>query len=172
MSMEQAILELAAAMREQAAAQRESNEVQRATSAGYEKAVMAYGAAVTQGGAGQDPIDTKAAELAEATATRAAAAKTAAAKDAAKNKAGDAELAQAVQKVEDDAKAEKAGATAGDAVQLDYAKDVRPVLLAAIKKAGKDEVQKLIGTFGVDKADKVPADKLGKLLDEAQKLAA
>lgn len=110
-----------------------------------------------------------------------------------KSAAKDAELEQAVQKVEKAATAGKpkakaetgaekakpaeqsdsgAGSSDDAAPALDYAKDVRPVLLAAIKKAGKDQVQALINGFGVDKADKVDPAKYGELLAGAQKLAA
>ena len=92
----------------------------------------------------------------------------------------DAEIEHAVQKVEDEAKAERkeaednqAGPTgADDITPLDYAKDVRPVLLAAIKKSGKDTVAAMLQTFGVDKADKLTADQLPAALAAAQKLAA
>lgn len=98
----------------------------------------------------------------------------------------DAELEQAVQKVEEensrhaerDEKAQKEEAAEQEAekqnapADLDYAKDVRPVLLAAIKKSGKDAVAAMLATFGVDKADKLTAEQLPGALAEAQKLAA
>lgn len=118
----------------------------------------------------------------------------------------DAELEQAVSKVEDDAtltrsipreeieaavaeaerkqraadaaemdrinKAKGDQGGAEQAPELDYAKDVRPVLLAVIKKVGKEKVAEIVKAFGVEKADQVPADKLAALLEQAQKLAA
>jgi hypothetical protein len=65
-----------------------------------------------------------------------------------------------------------AGAPSDDQPALDYVKDIRPTLLAAIKKAGKEKVEAMIKTFGVDKADKVDPAKYGELLAGAHKLAA
>lgn len=173
MSMENAILEHAAAL---------NNLAESIRSA------MSGGATIPVELEMTTTIDGKAAELAEATEKRAAAARELTAKDAQQNaakgatkehaaadniageKARDAELEQAVGKIESTV-AEKAQAEL-ESYTLDYAKDVRPVLLAAIKKAGKDKVQALIATFGVDKADKVDPAKHGELLAGAQKLAA
>lgn len=55
---------------------------------------------------------------------------------------------------------------------LNYDKDVKPVLMAAIKKVGRDKVQALIASYGVEKADKIPQDKLADVLGKAQKLVA
>jgi regulator of protease activity HflC (stomatin/prohibitin superfamily) len=142
----------------------------------------------------KDIINTKAAELAAATAERAKLAQT--------KQVEDAELEQAVKKVEADAtatraltKEEKAAAAKAkkdaeaaasaassetdgadssddDGAVLDYVKDVRPVLLAAIKKSGKETVAEMVKTFGVDKADKIDPAKYGELLAKAEKLAA
>lgn len=82
-------------------------------------------------------------------------------------------LEQAVADAKAEEKRNKAEVDKANApADLDYNKDVKPALLTAIKKAGKAKVADLIATFGVDKADKVPAEKLGELLAGAQKLAA
>lgn len=59
-----------------------------------------------------------------------------------------------------------------DQAELDYAKDVRPVLLAAIKKGKRAEIEAHLAKAGVKKADELPAENLPALLDLAQKLAA
>lgn len=53
---------------------------------------------------------------------------------------------------------------------LDYNKDVKPVLLAAIKRVGKEKVAEAIKTFGVDKADKVDPSDYAALVDAANAL--
>jgi hypothetical protein len=94
----------------------------------------------------------------------------------------DAELDKAVEKVEAAAQAEKGAETtagssetggadsSGDAAPLDYNKDVKPALLAAIKKAGKEKVQALIKTYGVDKADQIDPAQFTDLLAKAKAL--
>lgn len=96
----------------------------------------------------------------------------------------DVELEQAAQKVEADAKIEEENSRhaerdeqaqkeeAAELAVLVYEKDVRPVLLAAIKKAGKDKVAEMLARYGVDKADKLKPEQLPAVLAEAQKLAA
>lgn len=194
MSMEDAIFDFAGAVRELSAAIKEmnagrTNALTLPTPLGGTLAAQAAAVAAS-------PV---AAQAVAATAeketekARAAAMKL----DGEKNQATlNAELEQAVSKVEDDAKkltptadtaTAQAGstetATSGDAAApsdddsvsgepLDYVKDVRPVLLAAIKKAGKEVVAAMIGKFGVDKADKLTPEQLPAVLIEAQKLAA
>lgn len=162
MSMEQAILELAAAMREQAAAQRESNEVQRETAAGYERAVTAYGKTFNEVSAA-DPVQDKAAELAEARTERVAATKEAAAQDAKANEKPaevkpDAELDKAVEQVEQAA--------------LDYKKDVYPVLLQVSKTKGKEALRKLLDQFGAKTGDALKADDFAAILAAGNELLA
>lgn len=179
MSMENAILELAASLRYLA----DSNRRDLAGSAVLIQASEKVTDALVQD---------KAAELADATAQRAAAARDAEKKDAAANAEvqdgdvtqaiprevieqakKDAELAAAVQKVEDDAKAEKQGATAeADTVVLDYAKDVRPVLLLAIKAGKRPEIEAKLKEFGAAKADALKPEQLPAMLEFAQALAA
>lgn len=165
MSMENAILELAAAMREQAAAQRESNEVQRATAAGYERAVTAYAT-------GEQRKDV-------AQANEQVSAKMAGDKPEVK----DAEIEKAVQKVEADAKKEGAATSAATSqestddssdalVELDYTKDVRPVLLAVNKKAGQPELKALLTKFGAATGDKLKPEQYGEVLAAANKILA
>lgn len=108
----------------------------------------------------------------------------------------DAELDAAVSKVEDAAKEEKKtkgkpnaqaapnpvdtaapntsgqGADSDDAEPLDYVKDVRPKLLAVIKKVGKEPVLAVIKQFGVEKAEHVDPAKFPELLAEVEALAA
>ena len=101
----------------------------------------------------------------------------------------DAELDKAVSKVEDDAKneggdAEAPGATSpengagsadvgdAEAAPLDYAKDVKPLLLAAIKKGKRADIEAHLAEHGVKRADELPAEKLPELFALAQKLAA
>lgn len=57
-----------------------------------------------------------------------------------------------------------------DEPTLDYNKDVKPVLLAAIKRAGKEKVQALIKSFGVDKADQIDPAKFADLAAKAEAL--
>lgn len=79
----------------------------------------------------------------------------------------EAELEAAVRKVE--AAVTKVEA---DATPLNYEKDVRPVLLAAIKKGKRAEIEAMLAKFGVTKADQLKPEQLAPALAEAQKLAA
>lgn len=104
-------------------------------------------------------------------------------------KTKDAELAAAVSKIESDAKkeggdAEASGATSpengagsvdvgdAEAAPLDYAKDVKPLLLAAIKKGKRPDIEAHLAEQGVKRADELSAEKLPELFALAQKLAA
>lgn len=113
-------------------------------------------------------------------------------KEAADNQAAvekeraDAELEKAVEKVEADttmtqsisreeieqAKADAAKAAAGDpdGTPLDYHKDVKPRLLAVIKRVGKPPVLELIKSFGVEKAESIDPAKFADLLTKAEAL--
>jgi hypothetical protein len=97
----------------------------------------------------------------------------------------DAEVEQAVEKVEADAKKDVQTAPSpadtaapntsspdadSDETPLDYNKDVKPALLAAIKAKGKEAVQALIKSYGVDKADQIDPAQLGDLLAKAKAL--
>lgn len=153
MSMEQAILELAAAMREQAAAQRESNEVQRATAAGYERAVTAY-AAGEQRAREEAPAEPKKDVQAEPTPAEPAA------QTSNTPVAPSDELEAAVSKVEEESKA------------LDYKTDVRPVLLALAKKAGQPALKDLLTKYGAATGDKLTADQFAGIVADANALIA
>lgn len=59
---------------------------------------------------------------------------------------------------------------AGGEPEMDYNKDVKPKLLAAIKRVGKEQVQALIKSFGAEKGDQVPVEKLADLLEKAEAL--
>ena len=102
----------------------------------------------------------------------------------------DAELEQAVQKVEAAAKknagavdtaTSTAGGTAGSAGEqggtdqaepLSYEKDVKPVLVKLAGAKGKDELTKLVKSFGVGKATELSAEQLPEVLEQANKLLA
>lgn len=58
-----------------------------------------------------------------------------------------------------------------DSNPLDFVRDVRPALLAAIKKAGKPAVQKLLADFGVEKADKLDPKDFPAVFVAAQEMA-
>lgn len=160
MSMENAILEHAAALRELSAAI-------KAMYAGRGRALAL-------------PLDDDA-ETANHQCDFGADDKTSSAPDETSTKQQkDAELEKAVAKVEADAKKETAdeGSPTGtvdhgdeDKV-LNYEKDVRPLLLAAIKKGKRGEIEAFLAGEGVKKADELPAEKLPALFDLAQKLAA
>lgn len=157
MSLENAILELAAALKEQAAAQRDIAAATREGNQGYRDAVVAYAA-----NAGSQ-VDLSMAEPSKPSKPSAEAQE-----EREKHEmsgAQDDELETAVQKVEDAAIAEQPA-------DLDYAKDVRPVLLAAIKKSGKPAMESLLAKFGVLKADQLQAKDFAAVLVEARKLAA
>lgn len=79
-----------------------------------------------------------------------------------------------IDKVNQDAAAADAAAGAGDpdSAELDYAKEVRPMLLAAIKKGKRGEIEAHLAKAGVKKADELPAAQWPALLELATKLAA
>jgi hypothetical protein len=68
-----------------------------------------------------------------------------------------------------DASPDGAGSSVDDAV-LDYNKEVKPRLLAVVKKVGKEKLAALVKTFGVDRADAVDPAKFAELLTAAEKL--
>lgn len=178
MSMENAILEHAGALKELAAAIR---------SVGAGASPLAFAADL-----GDALLRDKAAELAAATKQRAAAAHEALKKDTDEVKkptpavgtataaatstatptlgpAGasgdpDANVVKAVS-----AEIEKKGTVAAD---LDYAKDIRPVLLAAIKKGKRAEIEAHLAEAGVAKADQLKPEQLPAILELATALAA
>lgn len=176
MSMENAILELAAAMRENTAALVKASEATMHSTEAYKAAMQSYDSAL----ATQDPIDAKAAELAQATEKRAEAAIKAQQKDAAANAeakkplpdelkliptpGSDAELEAAVTKVEDAARAE--------AAPLDYAKDVKPVLLALVKAKQKPALVDLLAKYNAKNGEQIKADDFAAIVADANALIA
>lgn len=72
----------------------------------------------------------------------------------------DAELEAAVTKVEEDSKA------------LDYKTDVRPVLLALAKKAGQPALKDLLTKYGAATGDKLTADQFAGIVADANALIA
>lgn len=72
----------------------------------------------------------------------------------------DAELEAAVTKVEEESKA------------LDYKTDVRPVLLALAKKAGQPELKDLLTKYGAATGDKLTADQFAGIVADANALIA
>lgn len=126
-------------------------------------------------------VEDKAAELAEATEKRAAAARDAKAKDAKANADAEKESKETttranpkaeIEKALADAKAAAAGGpdTGDNASELDYNKDVKPRLLAVVKKVGKEKLAAVVKTFGVERADAVDPAKFAELLAAAEKL--
>lgn len=89
--------------------------------------------------------------------------------------AKDAEIEQAVQKVEQAAKEEKAPPAAEPAAEHpDFAKDVRPVLLTAVKTAhvGKAGVAALLAKYDATHADKLDPKHYTAVIAEANALIA
>lgn len=70
------------------------------------------------------------------------------------------ELEAAVSKVEEESKA------------LDYKTDVRPVLLALAKKAGQPALKDLLTKYGAATGDKLTADQFAGIVADANKLIA
>lgn len=157
MSMEQAILEHAGALRELAAA------IKSTGGADLRKAEMMAGVHLQEAmGAGRE-LKEKAAELAEARTERVAATKEAAAQDAKANEKPtevkpDAELDKAVEQVEQAA--------------LDYKKDVYPVLLQVSKTKGKEALRGLLDKFGAKTGDSLKADQFAAIVADGNALLA
>lgn len=102
----------------------------------------------------------------------------------------DAELEQAVTRVEADAKknagaadtqTSTAGDTAGSATgaagteqaePLSYEKDVKPLLVEYARVTDKDTMTKYVRSFGVQKAPELPADKFAEIIAGAKNLIA
>lgn len=139
MSLENAILELAAGMKDLAAAVRERSAPLGDLAATAEAAIEEIKGSLVE------PIE----------------------KSGKMPGAKDPEIEQAVQKVEEAAKEEQA-----EAVELDYTKDVRPVLLAVNKKAGQPALKALLTQFGAATGDKLTADQYADVLVEANKILA
>lgn len=162
MSMENAILAHAAALSELAAAVRALTD-------------STMGAVVT---GGERVKSNTAAEAADKTETPEKSIKGTKTKDTGKTESAETATGQvdkaALDKAVADAKAETPDTPpaddAGGEPELDYNKDVKPVLLAAIKRAGKEKVSELIKTFGVDRADQVDPAKFAALVAGAEKL--
>lgn len=55
---------------------------------------------------------------------------------------------------------------------LDYTKDVRPVLLAVNKKAGQPALKALLNDFGAATGDKLKPEQYGEVLAAANKILA
>lgn len=155
MALEQAILELAAGMKEMAAAIR--------------SAVGARGVEVT---AQLESTQLSTETTAETGATKAAEPEKKEDTKAESEPAASDKTADVIKAVSDEIETKGTVMSDGDIAALDYAKDVRPVLLAAIKKAGKETVAAVLKKFGVDKADQLKVEQLPAVLAEAQKLVA
>lgn len=183
MSMEQAIQEHASALNNLASAIRDALKLQAssAIASALGTTVQAMSDTVQAMGDTRD-ADTKAvsAEIeAKGTVapTREAINKALDAAKAGKTKKDDA--AAAAEARGTTAPADSGAASSGDDLvdglddkPLTYADDVRPVLLDAIRKVGKEKVQALLGQFGVDKGDKLKPEQLAAVRDAAKKLAA
>jgi hypothetical protein len=176
MSIENAILELAAALRYAADI---SAEATRANTAGYEAMSKAYLAASS--GGGPLVVEQKANPAREAVMAEVQKAITK--KEKAAEVKPDAELDQAVAKVEADAKklagaaeatkTDTAASTAGsaaapdtdDAEPLNYDKDVKPALLAFIKANSQEACRKLLtDQFGVARATDLKVEQYPAVL--------
>jgi hypothetical protein len=57
-------------------------------------------------------------------------------------------------------------------IALDYAKDVKPVLINVSKVKGRDALIALLAKFGAAKGDELPAAKLNDVLSNANELLA
>lgn len=150
MSMEQAILELAAGMKELAAAVR----------AGFGSERMVVGvneaAAVVQKFDDSLKGDPKEKEAHEQKLQARAA-------DGAEQP-----IAEEIKAVSDEIEA-KDSVTPAD---LDYTKDVRPVLLAVNKKSGQPALKALLTKFGAASGDKLKPEQFTEVLAEANKILA
>lgn len=171
MGIEQAILELAAAIRY--AADKDYSTTRLAVASGLADAAAPLDTieqdvakVETDAKAAQqkamDKVSTGKAEIAAALAAAKAE------KEAAQNKADDAAKAAAFQ-----AKIDADNAVACDpldAAPLDWDKDVRPALLAVGKD--RDALVKLMGKYEVPKGGKAPTEKWADLLAEANAIVA
>jgi len=149
MSLEQAILEHASALRQLAVA------------------ITLVGDKVPTGNWGQQPVVEAKAEKYEKTAEDWAEGLNKEADERWKNTKGesakaDAELETAVQQVEQDAQEE--------AAPLDYKADVRPVLLALNKAKGADALKGLLGKYGAANGDKLDAEHYAAIVEDAKAL--
>ena len=63
-------------------------------------------------------------------------------------------------------------AAASPSEPLDYARDVKPVLIKVSATKGREALIELLGKHGVAKGDQLSADKLAVVLDEARELLA
>lgn len=188
MSMEQAILEHAGALRELAAAIKSIS----GDSAKVYGAYIAQGFAVPDGDAKTEAenkqaaleakaaVKAKAAELAEARTERVAATKEAAAQDAKANEQDDPQMTRAIPREELQAalKAAKEKAELDKAVEqveqaaLDYKKDVYPVLLQVSKIKGKEALRGLLDQFGAKTGDSLKADQFAAIVADGYALLA
>lgn len=168
MSMEQAILELAAGMKDLAAAVRNGFSTPQMV-----EGVKQVSAALAPLSEVEDPVLEQAikdgAESARAEVVKAdkkvpndetIAAMKEAEQIVANREKADAELEAAVSKVEEDSKA------------LDYKTDVRPVLLALAKKAGQPALKDLLTKYGAATGDKLTPDQFAGIVADANALIA
>lgn len=159
MSMENAILAHAAALSELAAAVRALVD-------------STMGAVVTGGERIKGTMANTAAEAADKTETPEKSIKGTKVKDTGKTEAGNEKAAEETTT----AAASDAGAGSSDTGAdddgevLDYLKDVKPRLLAVVKKVGKEKVSALIQTYGVAKAEAVDPAQFADLLEKAEAL--
>lgn len=126
------------------------------------------------------------AEVTKNTEVRGTTAEDAAADQIPGRKNRDAELEQAVAKVEADAKknagaADTATSTAADtagpatgaaSADLDYEKDVKPVLIAYSMATDKQTMTEYVKSFGVDKAPQLPKEKFAEVIAGAKERTA
>jgi lipopolysaccharide biosynthesis regulator YciM len=170
MSMEQAILEHAGALRELAAAVKSMGDSGRVTGFrpelaapyGDEKVAEVKDAVLEQ--AIKDGAESARAEVVKADKKVPNDETIAAMKEAeqivANREKADAELEAAVSKVEEESKA------------IDYKTDVRPVLLALAKKAGQPALKDLLTKYGAATGDKLTADQFAGIVADANALIA
>lgn len=155
MSMEQAILELAAAMRENTAALIKASEATVHSTDAYKESMAAYTAPADEIRVKPISVESTPTNVRENKVTTAGLDKAAPAAVA-----PDAELEAAVTKVEEESKA------------LDYKTDVRPVLLALAKKAGQPALKDLLTKYGAATGDKLTPDQFAGIVADANALIA
>lgn len=162
MSMEQAILELAAAFRENTVALQESTAASKEATNSYADVMASYGAAVeVYAASGTAKPD---AELEEAVTK----VEKAAIKQSKKDLDHNPELKAAIDKAA--AAAEDDNLIGAEDKVLDYKADVVPALLALQKKTGG--LKDLLTKFGVTKGDQLKAEQYADIVAQANKLAA
>lgn len=156
MSMEQAILELAAGMKELAAAVRAGFGSERVV-AGVDQVKAALAPLAERLGMTRVTESTPVKKRGELVQPEARAA------DGAEQP-----ISEEIKAVSDEIEAKDSVAPA----DLDYTKDVRPVLLAVNKKAGQPALKALLTKFGAATGDKLKPEQFTDVLAEANKILA